>query len=274
MSLPDITLLPALARLLEIDMNTLFSFHEALTEQEVTSFVNTLYARAMAGEIADAFAEAQKKLRDYPHDVPLLYTCATMLSAALTLHPDEAAEHSAWRAAITDWLTRASEEGDDTFRTAARYCAKADTPLDLCGLSLGGILALAYTLEHPEKVRSLVLIGTPHKVPKAAFAVQNAAFRVFPAQVFRTMAFDKADTFALGDSMKDLDFSAQVAQIHCPTLILCGEKDRANLASARFFAAHIPGAECDVIPGVGHIVNEEAPEALAARLETFYAALR
>ena len=34
----------------------------------------------------------------------------------------------------------------------ARYCAKADTPLDLCGLSLGGILALAYTLEHPEKV--------------------------------------------------------------------------------------------------------------------------
>ena len=120
-SLPDIMLLPALARLLEIDMNTLFSFHEALTEQEVTSFVNTLYARAMAGEIADAFAEAQKKLRDYPHDVPLLYTCATMLSAALTLHPDEAAAHSAWRAAITDWLTRASEEGDDTFRTAARY---------------------------------------------------------------------------------------------------------------------------------------------------------
>lgn len=156
----------------------------------------------------------------------------------------------------------------------ARYCAKADTPLDLCGFSLGGILALAYTLEHPEKVRSLVLIGTPHKVPKVAFAVQNAAFRVLPARVFRTMAFDKADTFALGDSMKDLDFSAQVAQIHCPTLILCGEKDHANLASARFFAAHIPGAECDVIPGVGHIVNEEAPEALAARLETFYAALR
>ena len=35
-SFPDITLLPALARLLEIDMNTLFSFHEELTEIEQT----------------------------------------------------------------------------------------------------------------------------------------------------------------------------------------------------------------------------------------------
>ena len=31
---PDISLLPALARLLKIDMNELFSFHEELTEKE------------------------------------------------------------------------------------------------------------------------------------------------------------------------------------------------------------------------------------------------
>ena len=85
---------------------------------------------------------------------------------------------------------------DNLCAAFAEYCAQAREPLDLCGLSLGGIVALAYALDHPQKVRSLVLIGTPHKVPKAAFALQNLVFRFLPAAAFRTMAFDKADTFA------------------------------------------------------------------------------
>ena len=152
-------------------------------------------------------------------------------------------------------------------------CDAEKAPLHLCGLSLGGVLALAYAAHRPERVASLVLIGTPHKVPKAAFALQNLVFRFLPAAAFRAMAFDKADTFALGNSMSALDFSARAHEIGCPTLILCGEKDRANLASARFFAAHIPQAEFEVIPGVGHIVNEEAPTQLARILTNFYAAL-
>ena len=90
----------------------------------------------------------------------------------------------------------------------AQYCAQAGGPVHLCGLSLGGILALDYALDHPENVRSLVLIGTPHKVPKVAFALQNVVFRFLPKSAFASMAFDKGDTFALGNSMKNLDFSA------------------------------------------------------------------
>ena len=55
----------------------------------------------------------------------------------------------------------------------AESCDRIDGPVHLCGLSLGGILALRYTLDHPEKVKTLVLIGTPHRVPKAAFGFQN-----------------------------------------------------------------------------------------------------
>ena len=43
----------------------------------------------------------------------------------------------------------------------AQYCAQTGGPVHLCGLSLGGILALDYALEHPENVKTLVLIGTP-----------------------------------------------------------------------------------------------------------------
>lgn len=36
-------------------------------------------------------------------------------------------------------------------------CDKFDEPIDLCGLSLGGVLALNYAIERPDKVKSLVL---------------------------------------------------------------------------------------------------------------------
>lgn len=152
----------------------------------------------------------------------------------------------------------------------AQYCAQAGVPVHLCGLSLGGILALDYALDHPENVKTLVLIGTPHKVPKFAFALQNVVFRLLPKSTFTSMAFDKKDTFALGNSMKNLDFSGRLGEVQCPTLILCGEKDGANLKSARFLAGHIPGAELQVLENTGHVANEENPRALAERLNAFY----
>ena len=152
----------------------------------------------------------------------------------------------------------------------AQYCAQTGGPVHLCGLSLGGILALDYALEHPENVKTLVLIGTPHKVPKFAFALQNVVFRFLPKSAFASMAFDKGDTFALGNSMKNLDFSGRLGELRCPTLILCGEKDGANLKSARFLAGHIPGAELEIIENTGHVVNEENPKVLAERLNKFY----
>ena len=152
----------------------------------------------------------------------------------------------------------------------AQYCAQAGGPVHLCGLSLGGILALDYALDHPENVKTLVLIGTPNKVPKFAFALQNVVFRLLPKSTFTSMAFDKKDTFALGNSMKNLDFSGRLGEVQCPTLILCGEKDGANLKSARFLAGHIPGAELQVLENTGHVVNEENPRALAERLNAFY----
>ena len=59
----------------------------------------------------------------------------------------------------------------------AEYCDHVGRAVHLCGLSLGGILALNYALDFPEKVKTLVLIGTPHKIPKAAFGIQNLIFR-------------------------------------------------------------------------------------------------
>ncbi|MDE5718514.1 MAG: alpha/beta hydrolase, partial [Lachnospiraceae bacterium] len=145
-----------------------------------------------------------------------------------------------------------------------------DGQIHLCGLSLGGILTLNFALDFPQKAKSLVLIGTPHKVPKAAFGFQNIIFRFLPKSIFATMAFDKKDTFALGNTMKNLDFSDRVKNIKCPTLILCGKKDSANMKSAYYLSQNVKSAELKVIEDTGHVVNEENPKVLAEILNEYY----
>ena len=159
---------------------------------------------------------------------------------------------------------------ENLYSSFVKYCNEFDGQIHLCGLSLGGILALNFALDFPQKVKTLVLIGTPYKVPKVAFSFQNIIFRFLPKSIFETMAFDKQNTFALGDTMKNLDFSDRVKNIKCPTLILCGKKDSANMKSADYLSQSIRSAELKIIENTGHVVNEENPKALADILNEYY----
>lgn len=49
------------------------------------------------------------------------------------------------------------------YSSFVKYCGKIDGQIHLCGISLGGIIGLNYALDFPEKVKTLVLIGTPQK---------------------------------------------------------------------------------------------------------------
>lgn len=70
--------------------------------------------------------------------------------------------------------------------------------------------------------------------------------------------------------MKDLDFSDRVKIIKCPTLILCGKRDSANIKSADYLSQNIRSAELKIIENTGHVVNEENPETLADILNEYY----
>ena len=159
---------------------------------------------------------------------------------------------------------------ENLYSSFVKYCNEFDGQIHLCGLSLGGILALNFALDFPQKVKTLVLIGTPYKVPKVAFSIQKIIFRFLTKSIFETMAFDKKNTFALGDTMKNLDFSDRVKNIKCPTLILCGKKDSANMKSADYLSQSIRSAELKIIENTGHVVNEENPKALADILNEYY----
>lgn len=96
------------------------------------------------------------------------------------------------------------------------------------------------------------------------------SFKFLPQSIFDNMAFNKEDTFILGKSMKKLDFSNKVQKIKCPTLIVCGEKDSANIKSAYYLSENIKNAKLKIIENTGHVVNEEKPQILAKVLEQLY----
>ena len=100
-------------------------------------------------------------------------------------------------------LFNSAEFKDNIKNLAKTYALPALAATAGSGI-LGGILALNYAIEYPGKVKSLVLIGTPHKVPKIMFSIQNVIFRLLPKSTFKSMAFEKKDTFILGSTMKKI----------------------------------------------------------------------
>ena len=155
------------------------------------------------------------------------------------------------------------------YNTFATDCDKINEPLNLCGLSLGGVLALNYAALHPEKVSSLVLIATPYKMPKKLLQFQNMLFRFMPKSMFGQTGLGKAEFIRLCGSMMELDFCSSLKKISCPTLVICGEKDRANKKASIELANMLENARLQVISKAGHEVNREAPEKLAEVLRCF-----
>lgn len=171
-------------------------------------------------------------------------------------------------------MAKLCREGDVTYPALyaafSELCDSIQEPIDLCGLSLGGVLALHYAIEHPNNVHSLVLIAAQYKMPKQLLRLQNLLFHFMPSSMFRQTGFQKKDFLQLCKSMMDLDFSSSISEINCPTLVICGAKDSANNQASKGLATAISGAQLQVIPNCGHEVNLEAPEQLAEILRNFY----
>ncbi|MCM1091785.1 MAG: alpha/beta hydrolase [Muribaculum sp.] len=151
-----------------------------------------------------------------------------------------------------------------------KACSKFDGLIDLCGLSLGGVLALNYAIEHSEKVNSLVLIAAQYKMPKGLLRLQNVLFQCMPKSMFHQTGFGKKEFIELCKTMMELDFSGSIQKVSCPTLIVCGERDSANKKASVELAGLLRDAELQIISGSGHEVNVEAPERLVEVLRVFY----
>lgn len=83
---PDITLLPALARLLKTDLNTLMSFQDDLSDVEIVDFVNELDQVVREKGYDTAFKMGIDKIHEYPACESLIYSVILYLNGALFLY--------------------------------------------------------------------------------------------------------------------------------------------------------------------------------------------
>jgi 3-oxoadipate enol-lactonase len=154
----------------------------------------------------------------------------------------------------------------------------------VCGLSLGGVVAIAMNHAWPKRIASLILADTfaEHPDGKGIFdrsiaastdlrALAESRVDVLLAQpadpavrneVVETMAAIDPAAYRIGaEAVWLADQRDRSAAIRAPTLVLCGAEDRITPpALSTALAKLIPGAQCETIDRAGHISNLERPE--------------
>ena len=90
-TMPDITLLAPIARLLEVSLDTLLSFREELTAEEINEIICRLDKRLQEESYASAFQWAMEQLKEYPNCESLVWQFAVVFDAQRLIQqiPDE-----------------------------------------------------------------------------------------------------------------------------------------------------------------------------------------
>jgi transcriptional regulator with XRE-family HTH domain len=118
---PDISLLPALARLLRTDLNTMLCFNEGLAEKEINYFSNEVVETIRNNGYESGFTLAMDKIREYPNCDALIHTIALTLEGALMLYGTGIADTEPYMKQITALYERAAKSDDEKVRNKAVY---------------------------------------------------------------------------------------------------------------------------------------------------------
>ena len=167
------------------------------------------------------------------------------------------------------------------------------------GMSLGGAVAQALTLDYPERVDKLAVIvtvcgRTPEEQARAreriAFLEREGTAGIAEAnrqrwftdafierhpdiveqRVAQVKACDGASYLHAFRVFATADFVDRLHEIRVPTLVVTGEHDvAATPRMARLMAERIPDAEAHVLPRLKHSLLIEAPTVIADLLEPF-----
>lgn len=122
---PDIALLPALARLLKVDLNTLLCFNEGLSEQEIAHFSKAVIDEIRKSGFENGFESGYtmviEKVREYPNCALLIHSCALLLDGALIMSGMSADDKKKYDNQITALYERAAKSDDEQIQNKAIY---------------------------------------------------------------------------------------------------------------------------------------------------------
>ena len=124
-SYPDVTLLPALARALGIDLNALMSFERTPEKAEITRMLTRVSDAAKAEGIDAGLSLAKEFLREYPSCGALLFGLAATLEGRMVMAGMTQAEREPVSMQLEDWYVRAADSDDEEAREAAAHLLAA-----------------------------------------------------------------------------------------------------------------------------------------------------
>ncbi len=165
----------------------------------------------------------------------------------------------------------------------------------ICGLSLGGVIAIAIHAQAPERCASLILADTFAVHPdgdgifkrsveastaigmralaeqRVDMLIGSAASPNLRSEIVETMAAIDPAAYRIGaEAVWLADMRDAASAIRIPILILCGDEDRITPpALSDELARLIPGARLEIIDRAGHLSNAEQPAAFNLAVDRF-----
>ncbi|MBI4240943.1 MAG: alpha/beta fold hydrolase [Candidatus Rokubacteria bacterium] len=160
-------------------------------------------------------------------------------------------------------------------------------PTIVGGLSMGGVIALAFYAKYPERVRALILCDTGpgfrnperreewrRQREEVARLLEREGMKAFARSPHAELDYYTAPDIMLQHDpqglahvnrkvlvVPDASLIDLLPRVAVPTLVLVGAEDRDFRAPADYMAGKIPGAELAVLDKAGHGANVDQPEA-------------
>ena len=157
---------------------------------------------------------------------------------------------------------------------AAVVTAAGGAPVHLLGHSAGGVVAMRCVIDHPELVRSVILVGTSSECNARAMSyyesIAELAEREGGGAVVRRLGTRDETPIApeprgfarVARAMGSLHVSpltSELEGVRRPALVIVGEKDLLGVGGSVIISRRLAGSRLEIVPERGHPIFHEDP---------------
>ena len=175
-------------------------------------------------------------------------------------------------------------------------------PAHILGLSMGGMIAFQLAVDHPQLVKSMVIVNSGPELVLRTWKEhlgiwqrllisrlmgpqkmgQVISQRLFPepqqTEMARTMATrwaenDKAAYLAATKALIGWSVAKQLPQINCPTLVITADQDYTPVSAKEAYVKQMPQARLQVIQNSRHATPIDQAELFNTAVLQFWAGL-